>query len=226
MTCRCGKVGFRTHSPAMRPLLIFGFLLVQFGCAAHSIHPPPVPSPPESTALESGFLDLQAGWRVLVVTPILKSGGYRLQPAQASSNGNFSNLQAGSDFVGYENAYYAVTKNGIGIRVEFRSAEAVRDGKTIPETHPLVEIFNAPSNIRYLRLIYLLRVSQSDHNMALVGADEPGMLSQMTQLVQARPDDACRQELHSYCSWVAPGIAVRPEEQKIISGKKQWVPAR
>jgi hypothetical protein len=51
------------------------------------------------------------------VTPILKSGGYRLQSLE-SGGGNLGDFRVGPDFVGYENDYYSVVKSGSGVHVE------------------------------------------------------------------------------------------------------------
>jgi len=126
--------------------------------------------------------------------------------------------------VGYENDYYSVVKSGSGVHVEFRAAEAVKDGKTSRQPRPLVALFSLPVQMGYVRLIYLVRVSDADHNMAIVGAEDPETLASLTRLVQTNPEEGCRREMHSDCWWVPAGIAVRPEERTIVNGKKEWRP--
>lgn len=160
---------------------------------------------------DGSFEDLQVGWRMLVVTPILKSGGYRIRSLEPSA-GNSANLRIGPDFVGYENDYYVVRKNRSGVRVDFRSAEAIKDGKTIWQAKPSVFLFDFPARMGYVRLIYFVRVSGADHNMAIVAAETTQTLANLTSRVQSDPDHGCYDDLHSRCRWVAPGIAVRHEE--------------
>jgi hypothetical protein len=159
-----------------------------------------------------------------VVVPILKSGGYRLPSLQLNGQ-NAGSLKVGPDFVGYENDYYAVVKNGGGVRTEFRFAEVVKDGNTTPQSLPLVSLFNLPANMRYVRLIFLVRVSNADHDMAIAAAADPKALAAITRRVQANPDAGCASGVDSFCAWVPPGIAVRPQKRAIADGKADWVAA-
>jgi len=207
----------------MRIIFALGLLALLSGCAERNFH---ASASPEANAIEPGYLDLQVGWRLVVVMPILKSGGYRLPSWREQGAENLDHLSAGPDFVGYETDYYAVTSNGAGVYMEFRSAEVMKDGKKGRKTAPQLALFELPPSIRYVRLIYLVRVSQADHNMAVVAAEDPDTLANMTRLVQTHPDDGCKEELHSFCSWVPTGIAVRPEERNVVDGVKQWTPVR
>jgi hypothetical protein len=56
----------------------------------------------------------------------------------------------------------------------------VKDGKTTRQPRPLVALFNLPVQMGYVRLIYLVRVSDADHNMAIVGAEDPETLASLT----------------------------------------------
>ena len=68
-----------------------------------------------------------------MVTPILKSGGYRVKPTGQAVDGSRITLSVGDDFLGYEVAYYAVrARNGVA----FVPAEAVRDGHAIRQPQP------------------------------------------------------------------------------------------
>jgi hypothetical protein len=81
----------------MRIILALGLLTALAGCAGRNVH---VPSTPEVNAIEPGYLDLRAGWRLVVVAPILNSGGYRLPSLQEKGNEDLGHLSAGPDFVG------------------------------------------------------------------------------------------------------------------------------
>jgi hypothetical protein len=205
----------------MRLIFALPLLVLLTGCTARSAH---APLPPPADSIQPAFLDLQAGWRLRVVVPILKSGGYLL-PSLKSSGQDFLNLRAGPDFLGYENDYYAVIRNGHGMTVEFRFAEVVQEGETTRQSRPRVSLFNLPANMRFVRLVYLVRVSEADHNMAIAGAEDQQTLASLTGNLQSHPEETCAPAAHSSCAWVPPGIAVRPERRAVVDGKEEWVPA-
>lgn len=205
----------------MRPIPLLVLACVLTACAPLRVQVP------EPAATEpSGYIDLQPGWRLRVVTPILRSGGYRLQPVDEQADGNTITVSTAADFLGYETAYYAVSARGRGVRVEFTSAEISQDGKTVLQPHPIVHLFQLPRNARHVRLIYLLRTSQADHDMAVVAAAEMDALDVLTHQVQANPSSGCRSDSRTFCSWIPAGIAVRPEVPQDVDGVHQWVPAR
>src|ERR1035438_4378404 len=95
-------------------------------CTARHTHAPVAAVQP----IGPSYIDLEPGWRLRVVTPILKSGGYRLKLTAQTADAGTVTLHAGDDFLGYEVAYYAVrAHNG----VEFVSAETTRNGHTAPD---------------------------------------------------------------------------------------------
>lgn len=172
-------------------------------------------------------IDLEPGWRLRVVTPILKSGGYRLRPLDQQTSGNTVTLSTGGEFLGYEVSYYAVgARNRAGVRVKFSSAEITREGRTDAQPRPLLRLFPVPHDFRYVRLIYLTRMSQADHDMAVATAGRRDALDRLTQQVLTSPNDACRSGSGIYCTWVPSGIAVVPEVRRMAGGIAQWLPAR
>ncbi|MGH9612285.1 MAG: hypothetical protein ACRD4P_04320 [Bryobacteraceae bacterium] len=190
------------------------------GCSSRNVHLPvaqPLPATPDA-----GYIDLQPGWRLRVVTPILKSGGYRLHAASQRAEGNTIAISAGDDFVGYETAYYAINGRGAGVSVRFPSAEITKAGQVNPQSRPLVPLFRLPRWAGHVRLIYLERASRADHDMAVAAARDATSLETFTRAVQANPTGACNVGRRTFCSWVPAGIAVRPELPK----DGQWVPAR
>ncbi|HSB16412.1 MAG TPA: hypothetical protein VLE22_18320 [Bryobacteraceae bacterium] len=172
------------------------------------------------------YIDLQPGWRLRVTTPLLKSGAYRLRLNEKQVDGNTVTLSAGEDFEGYETAFYAVEpRKGGGVRIGFVSADMMKEGKSVPQVRPKELLFRLPPSTRMVRLIYLTRVSQFDHDMAVVAADETGALERLTQAVKTG-QDACKSEDDSVCFWIPAGIALRPEMQTNVGGSKQWVPVQ
>jgi len=189
------------------------------GCAARK------PAAPAAVVQPIGpsYIDLQPGWRLRVVTPILKSGGYRLKSLGQTVEGNNVTLSAEDDSLGYEVAYYAVTaRHG----VEFVSAETTRNGHTSPQPRPVAQLFQLLRRVRHVRLVYLVRVSQADHDMAVVAARDMDDLEAITRRVESSPTDACHDERGAFCAWIPVGIAVVPQFQKPIDGGVEWVPAR
>ena len=189
------------------------------GCAARNVRQPVTALKPNGMS----YIDLAPGWRLRVVTPILKSGGYVLQPSSETREGHTVTLSVGKEFQGYEVAYYTVKRrNGLALA----SAEVTRDGTTSPQREPVAHLFELPRGVRYLRLIYLVRVSHADHDMAIAAARNMDDLAALTQRVESDPAHACRAEQEPFCAWIPKGIAVVPEVPKKIEGGVEWVPAR
>jgi hypothetical protein len=185
-----------------------------------------LPIPPPNGSPNSDYIDIRAGWRLTTVTPILKSAGYVLKSLDRQNSGNTITLSADADFVGYEVAHYAVQGHRGGrVRVKFSSAEITRDGKTLPQSQPIVPLFQLARRINFLRLIYLIRISQADHNMAVVVASRREALDALTRQVQADPIDGCKVSRDASCSWIPEGIAVRPEALGIVDGIAKWADA-
>jgi hypothetical protein len=145
-----------------------------------------------------------------VVTPILRSGGYQLQDSPEYQDSGAFTIEAGDDFVGYELSYYAVRRNADGVRVEFDSAEEIRGDAKVSKDNPILCLFQIPTSAKHIRLIYLVRVSAADHNMAIAAAERTDKLDELTQRVRDNPA-SCETHEGTYCSWVPAGIAVRPE---------------
>jgi hypothetical protein len=198
-------------------------LLTLPACASRTTHLPTSPAAPAVAAGPPYFIDLQPGWRLHVVTPILKSGGYR--PKLEGEPGS-TTLSLGTDFLGYEVAWYAVTSR----RIVFTAAEVhtqVHNKDTVaPAAQPRVLLFRLPGDTRNVRLIYLLRVSAADHDMAVVAAHKKHALEPLTAQVRANPDN-CRSGRGTFCAWIPDGIAVTPEMRTTsAAGAEQWVPAK
>jgi hypothetical protein len=110
--------------------------------------------------------------------------------------------------------------------VEFLSAEITREGKSSVQSRPLAPLFQLPRSARYVRLIFLTRVSLADHDMAVIAARESDALDALTRGVLADPAEACKSEARAYCAWIPRGIAVAPELQRMTNGVWKWIPAR
>jgi hypothetical protein len=128
--------------------------------------------------------------------------------------------------VGYEVAHCAVKdRKGGRVRVAFSSAQVTKEGKTEPQPWPITPLFQLARRSNFLRLIYLVRVSHVDHDMAVVAATQLHALDALTRQVQANPADDCRVSRYASCSWIPEGIAVRPEVLRIVGAVEKWVDA-
>ncbi len=190
------------------------------GCSARTVQPPVTAAHPSRA-----YIDLQPGWRLRVVTPLLRSGGYRLQSLQQSSSGNTIALSTQDDFMGYERAYYVVKPHSGGVRVEFSSAETVEGDQRSPRQRPVEPLFQISRSARHVRLLYLRRVSDVDHEMAVVAAARREELDELTLRVQEDPATSCRRGRRVDCAWIPAGISVQPE-MVATGGGAEWIPAR
>jgi hypothetical protein len=164
-----------------------GLLVALAGCSRKVVHPP-APSEP---VVENAYLDLEPDSKLRIVLP--------LPTAQGAPPG-------------FEIARYDVTgRRGGRVQLEFLSAEVSNDGKTVTESRPPTLPFALPPKAAYVRLLYLQRLSQADHNMAVLAAGRMDILEAATKQIRADPN-SCRSDDKIVCSWVPPHVAVRPEK--------------
>jgi hypothetical protein len=167
-------------------------------------------------AAARGFTELQPGWRIKVVTPILKSGGYSPHITEEKEIGNIVSLSADADLVGYETSYYSVRqRKDRGVKIELASVLLTKDGKTTRQEQPVLQLLDLPNTVRFVRFLYLLRISGADHDMAIVGGDAPSLVDEITIKLQADPTGNCVMSAHSYCRWVPKGVGVRVESPNL-----------
>jgi hypothetical protein len=126
----------------------------------------------------------------------------------------------------YEVAFYAVEpRRGDGVRIRFRSAQLVRDGKASATARSTLRIFDElPQHVRFFRLLFLTRASHADHDMALLASDKQENLDLLTRAIKLEGAAGCRPQIRSHCSWIPAGVAVRPELQVEPGGA--WLAAR
>ena len=180
-------------------------IVVFLGCASRLPHSRPI----VPVDIHKSFLDLQPGWRIKVFTPVLKSGGY-LPQLKEDQQGN---LSAGDDLVGYETSRYSIEKRkGGGVRVKFRSATITKQGKTTPQWHPLLPLFDLPEETRYVRLVYMVRVSNADHDTAIAAARDPSTLNLLSEWIASGLGERCKAQEDASCVWVPKGVGVQVEQ--------------
>lgn len=159
----------------------------------------------------NSYLDLQAGGQLRVLLPILKSGGYVPATSSTSSDQDHTIILRAADLEGYELVHYAVKGKHNG-RVELRltSVELVKEGKVVERPQNVKLPFALPQKAAYIRLIYLVRSSRSDHDMAIVASRNKAFLENLTARVEEDPQQ-CEASREATCEWVPKGISVRPE---------------
>jgi hypothetical protein len=170
-------------------------------------------------------VDLQPGWRIRVVTPVLKSGRYAPDFKTMPSSSGATELSAADELVGYEASYYRVIPAArSGVSIEFKSSTVSIGAKESQNQQPVVLLFQMPKAARHVRLVFLVRVSHADHNQAILAASELDELDRLTKEVEADPATNCKSRDASYCEWVPEGITVRAEKID-PAHRKNWIPA-
>jgi hypothetical protein len=188
-----------------------GFLLAGIALAgcANRTHAPvaALPAAVKWPVKSPDFVDLLPDWRVREITPIFTSGGFVAKGLEIRE-GNTITI-SDTDFEGYETAMYTLKpRPGGGVDVTLESVETNKDGQITKELKPRVMLFQFPRRVRYIRLLYLLRVSTADHNMAVLGSNDVDQLSDLTKQVQTDPAGGCKDLRRAYCRWLPQGIAV------------------
>jgi hypothetical protein len=203
------------------PLCVCAIVLL--GSCTHLSQPHSIaPGAPGPAAPANDYIDLQAGWRLRVTTPLLKPGVQRPAFHEQRQHGLTITLNA-DDLIGYETSFYAVKPRREGVHIELASVESTRDGRTTRERRPRRGVLpDIPRRMRFVRLIYLTRLSHADHDMALAAAESIDALEALTLEVRRDPA-ACGTRVRSLCEWIPQGVAVVAEHQ---TGPASWSPVR
>jgi hypothetical protein len=172
-------------------------------CAACS-HKQVARTPPAPK--DNSYLDLAPGSHLRILVPLLKDGQTHLALDAAKSQGSTITLSA-ANLIGYELSYYSAQAQRKGrIRLHFVSAERSKDGQTVPLPSAPQLPFPLPRKAAYIRLVFLVRVSESDHNMAIISAKTRPAVEALTARLKQHPNDC-----NIGCVWVPQGVAVRPQ---------------
>jgi hypothetical protein len=170
--------------------------LFAVGCAR--VTPPGVPTP---RAAE--YLDLQAGWR-LRVTTLLGSNGYKIQAQPEADAANTLTLKAEGD-VAYETAYYSVLPlSRHRIRIALTGAQVTRNGNPAPDSGLQGWRIPLSAPAPHIRIVFLRRSSERDHDMVLLTARDTARLDALTRAVQKGDETEA-------CIWIPGGVALLAE---------------
>lgn len=190
-------------------LLLLAILLTGLSaCGRREVHVPVIPSdnpgPPD-------YADLRAGDMLRIVLPVLKPGNKSPVLKSEPEDGTTISLSA-SNLIGYKTVIYSINGKRSGrVQLKFASAELTQNGirHALPEPPRLP--FSLPQKSEYIRLLYLQRLSASDHNMAIIASKRMNDLVRLTMQI-LKNSEACAIAKQASCSWVPVGVAVRPEE--------------
>lgn len=211
-------------------------VILMSSCAPREVHAPAPAAPPHTME----WIDLQPGWRVRVVTPVIKSGGHLVNGGRVGGRGEFQaiapisgqashaatvTLKTANDFVGYEVSLYAVKgRRAGGVRVVFSSAVINRGGKRTVQSKPIVPLFQLPGKDRFVRILHLAWGRRGEHEAAILAANRRNLLDPFTRQVEYH-SSACGNTHKVFCSWIPAGIAVIPQRRESGGGEEQWVAA-
>jgi hypothetical protein len=110
------------------------------------------------------------------------------------------------------------------VAIRFETAEITNDGKSTRRSQPMVPLFDLPENVRYVRLLFLTRASETEHDQAILGSSSSADLDLLKRNVEDNPAQNCKIQPQGVCTWVPSGIAVQPEKKADTRGKA-WIPA-
>jgi len=179
------------------------------GVARDLLHPNPA---------VNGWRDLVRGGHLRVVGPVLREGAAPGASAIAEDSGHVTEvngaltleLKASPDFVGYETDEYQ-----IGRRVVAMSASVHVDGKETSLAAPRANYFQFSAQAAFFREFFLTRVSDADHDIAVLAAPTLAELDARTHEFIADPT-LCRR---IDCVLIPKEVAVTPMLVVSVNGK-------
>ena len=207
----------------IRHCLTLVLLLSLAACARRKVS---LPAQSPCLPPEASFIDLEPGWRLRAVFPLWKPGttDHKLAAQKSDEKTRTVTLQANDNFVGYETQYYRIRKRWGAMQICFHSADVTKDGVSSSLDRPSQEVVKVPANTKRVRLVFLARASQADHNMAVIAANTDNVLNEATRKFEADP--ASCPHLDCYCAWIPAGVAIRAEMPVRTPSGIDWQPAR
>jgi hypothetical protein len=184
------------------------------------VHKGSVPPPATAQSLAPDFLDLEPGWRLRITTPLSRPDASTTQ--EPSATGTIT-LKVPEGFA-YETAYYAILRGPDRVlSFELVAGTVVREGKPTNEASMLGWKIHPNIAAPVARLIYLTRLSETDHNMAVIAALNAPALESLTRRIDQSPEQGCISTANSFCVWVPAGVAVVAERMTTAG---TWEPVR
>ena len=81
---------------------------------------------------------------------------------------------------------------------------------TLHRSQPGLRLFPTADDWKYIRMVYLVRESVADHDMAIIAAARPETLDGLTEAVILHA--SCKSDETASCMWVPKGVAVDAEK--------------
>lgn len=197
----------RMMNAGLLQILACTSMLALAGCSHNGVRV----STPDLARNDHSYTDLHPGSTVRIVVPLTKSGGLRPDLGADKVQGNTISIAA-TDLIGYTTSFYAVTGRRGEVQLKFVSAQQTKDGRSVSVAKAAAVLpFELPQKTEYVRLVYLVRASQADHNMAILGSKDRDRLNAYTERLKEDPR-ICTTTTAIFCSWVPAGVAVRRED--------------
>jgi hypothetical protein len=175
----------------------------------------------------SGAINLEPGFRLKVLAPLLKPGYQEvkiIQPAN-SSGGPLELTVEGLE--GYETSYYAVQpRAGGGVQFALSSVEQNRVNVITHPSESTAFQFHIAPDARFFRLMFLRRASIADRDISLLGAPEWGLLLDSAQRFDtiAGTVDDCGKVQGLTCVAVSKQVAILAEVGIEANGQIVYLP--
>ncbi|HEY3838821.1 MAG TPA: hypothetical protein VGL72_19730 [Bryobacteraceae bacterium] len=173
----------------------------------------------------TGYQDLPDGSRLKLVSAILRAGAGPGASALATDSvtGNDKALtltvRASDDFLGYELSWYVVA----GSHIVFDKAESHIGDRVTTSPQPRTNYFHFPASAAYYRLFYFTRVSQADHNVAILAAASRQELDRQTPVFNTDPE-ACGKAPANLCVTLPKEVALTTYRRIIANGALLDIP--
>jgi hypothetical protein len=191
----------------MRWLILLGLVSLVGSVSCRREGAPILPTP---AADNSEYVDLAAGESLSITVPLLRSGKYVSKFESVREQGTTITLAA-SDLIGFRVCRYGLEGRPDGrVSLKILSVDTTINGKTSRDKRVFAPPFPLPKGAEYVRLVYFVRSSQADHNMAIVSVKDRDAIEGFTKRLKADPG-VCSEGGAVSCVWVPAGIAVRPE---------------
>jgi hypothetical protein len=175
----------------------------------------------------TGAVNLEPGFRLKVLAPLLKPGFQEVKIVQPvnPSGGPLELTVEGLE--GYETAYYAVQpRDGGGVQFALSPVEQNRlDVVTHPHEATAFKLRMAP-DARFFRLMFLRRASIADRDISLLGAPQWGLLLDSAQRFDtiAGAVDDCDKVQGLACVAVSKQVAILSEVGIEANGRIVYLP--
>lgn len=177
------------------------------------------------------YVDLDSNYRLKVISPIVSDGAASTSlisdPISITGHGRSIQVdaKASSALIGYETAWYALSprQDGPGLRVIPASIESHINATVQREASPRTNYFQFGPSAAYYRMFFLTRISQADHDIAVLAAPTRDALDAQTAKFEADPS-LCASAEDRMCVVIPGHTAVSPHVAVVVNGKEVAVP--